>query len=171
MIEPVRQQIQNVKDAFLSVRNLRNYEIRSHSAKYICILISASLEVCLEAIFLRFAQKHSGSESVYRYVESHLLRHSNPNRGNIVNLHNRFDKQWGKKIENFIQDQKSDAIASVVNNRNNIAHGRDCSVNIHQLRKWFTQIEKVIAFSHDLVLETAEEAHAPGRGDEGGANG
>ena len=169
MIEPVHQQIQNVEAALSSADDLPDdIDIRSHWAKYVCILVSASLEACLEAIFLDFAHRHSKSEYLYSYAEWHLLRHGNPNRENIIRLHNRFSEQWGDEVKKFIQGQKIDAIKSISDNRNSIAHGGEQidPITIYDLRKWFEQIKEIIAFSHKLVLETGEEARAP-RGGEG----
>ena len=166
--ERIQERIRDVKDVFSAARNLADDEMLLHWTKYACILISANLEMCLIDIFSSFTNVHSSSESVHYYVEWSLSRQGNPNRANIINLHKRFNTQWGKKIDEFIkeEEQRSAAITGIAINRNNIAHGRDCSINIHQLREWFAQIEEVIAFSHKLVLETGEEARAP-RGGEG----
>lgn len=44
-------------------------------------------------------------------------------------------------------------IKSIAINRNNISHGRTCTVTIGDLRKWFDHAKQVILFCHDMVLD------------------
>ena len=151
--ERIHGRIRDVEDALSITRTLADDEMLPHWTKYTCILISANLEACLIDIFSSFTDAHSSSASVQRYIEWNLSRQGNPNPDNIINLHKRFNRQWGEKIDDFIKEQRRAAVTSVSVNRNHIAHGRDCSMDIHDLEGWFEQIKEIIEFSHNLVLK------------------
>lgn len=61
-----------------------------------------------------------------------------------------------KRPEEFIIDEKADAIRSVVSNRNAVSHGGTCNATIGDLSTWFEEVKQVITFCHDLVLGEVE---------------
>lgn len=162
MLGPVERRIQEVESVFLMAdRYPPDSAELEHWTRYLCVLSSAALQASLHLI-LNEHVRSSGDITVQRFVGIQLDRTRNPSPSEIVNLHTQFDEQWGQEIRRFIRGERRDAIESIVINRNNISHGRTCTITVGDLRKWFDHAKQVILFCHDLVLykPTPEETES-----------
>jgi len=60
----------------------------------------------------------------------------NLNAPKVEELLKSFDPAWEDEIKNFWSGQIRDAVASIVNNRNQIAHGQQVGVSLVQAAQW-----------------------------------
>lgn len=152
MLESVEYRIREVESVFtMADECLPDSAQLEHWARYLCVLSSATLQYSLHSI-LNEHVRSSSNITVQRFVRIQLDRTRNPLPSEIVGWHKQFGEQWGQDIRRFIKGEKADAIRSIVSNRNNISHGRTCTVTIRDLRDWFDHAKDVISYCHDLVL-------------------
>ena len=91
-------------------------------------------------------RRHSSAsslETVRRYVESTLAS------GNLIielflQIEGYFDVGWTKSLEQLITAEIKDAIESVRNDRNRIAHGDDVGVTFVRISSHYAQIKSLV---------------------------
>lgn len=109
--------------------------VRAHTAQFICVLVSGTLERACARLLTDHASRTS-SPRIARYAGSRLKQLQNLNAPKIEELLQSFDPLWAQEIEEFWTGQIRDAISSLVNNRNQIAHGQQVGVSLAQAVQW-----------------------------------
>jgi len=117
--------------------------LRAHLARYLCILMSGYLEVSVREIFGEYARNCS-NQNVNKFVSANLARLQNPNMEKILQLCKSFDDEWHTHISSLTQGEIKDAVDSIVNTRNQVAHGRDTSITLANLLRYLEQIDILI---------------------------
>ena len=119
---------------------------------YICILSAGLLESSIREIygeFVRNAAINPASSRVSKYAISRLERVSNPKADSFVQTARAFSEEWGQDLENYLNSddgQRKNAIDSIMNNRNQIAHGRRASVSLARVKDYLSKAAEVIDF-------------------------
>ena len=153
MLESIEDRLQDVESAFkLARKSPDESDERRHWVRYLCVLVSATLQSAIQSILKEHVRATGIPVSVRRFVWKQLDRTRNPSRDEIIRIHDQFDGEWGESIKKFIVDEKAAAITSVVSNRNTVSHGGTCNATIRDLSNWFSEVKQVIGFCHDLVL-------------------
>ena len=124
-------------------------ELQSDFARYLCILVSGYLEKAVAELVLEHSRRMS-APSVQRFVELQTRRLTNVNSQRLKDLLGSFDLDWQQDLSAFLVDERKDAIDSIVNLRNSIAHGQSVGVTYLQVVKYYEQIQKVIDHVADL---------------------
>jgi hypothetical protein len=109
------------------------------------VCISGYLEISIRELLGRYAEQ-CASKSVSTYVWSQLKFFQNPKMEPTIQLVMSFDSGWGKSLREFVEDERGDAVNSIVSNRNEIAHGNDVGVTIARLRTWYEKSNEVLDF-------------------------
>ena len=126
--------------------SLHDEEMRAHWAKYLCILTAGFVENSMRLTFSAFAETNA-SPTVHRYVESRLERIQNPKTEAIAQLLGSFDSAWRKSFEVFaVDNNRKDAIDSIMANRNQIAHGRYSGITIARVDQYLMRIVEVVEY-------------------------
>lgn len=122
-------------------------ELQSHWAKYLCVMVAGFLENALQIIYSDFASQTS-SRHISRYVSMGLKRVTNPKAGRFVETAGRFDANWRRRLEEFLEDdpRRRYAIDTIMDNRNKIAHGEDSMITVHQVRQHLPWSVEVVEF-------------------------
>jgi len=143
----VSRQLQSLKALIQkATASTQDIELRSHWAKYFCILAAGLLENCLKEIYSEYVSRVSGP-SVANYARSQLLRIQNPKANIILDTARSFDPAWERDLRLFMdQDGRKDAIDSIMANRHQIAHGKASGVTITQISDYLTRAEAVLEF-------------------------
>lgn len=68
----------------------------------------------------------------------------NPNMQRIGELLRSFDRDWGDQIEVSATDEMKQAVNSIVDNRNRIAHGENVGISFAPLRRYYQNAVDVI---------------------------
>lgn len=118
-------------------------EVRSHWAKYICVIVSGYLESSVREIFSEYS-KDKSAPAVSRYVSTQLGRFQSADAERIMALAAAFSLQWEKSLKEFVDEERKTAINSIVGNRHAIAHGDDSSITINNLVAWYKKANEVI---------------------------
>ncbi len=130
-------------------------ELLSDFAKYLCILVSgyleqASIEILIEVTRLQSAPR------VQRHIESRLHQLTNFKTQRLVDLFRSFDPDWGIQLDSFLIDEYKDAINSIVDNRNTIAHGGNVGITVSRVLNYYTIIKKVVKKLNEMCLTTTK---------------
>lgn len=121
-------------------------EIRSHWAKYLCVLSAGFIENALGEIYSDFV-KRAASEPVAHYSIQTLLRIQNPKTTKFIETAGAFKKDWADGLETFVtEDGRKDAIDSIMANRHLIAHGKDSGISITRIREWLDKSIDVLEY-------------------------
>jgi hypothetical protein len=125
-------------------------ELRSDFARYLCVLVSGFLEQAVVELILEHARKRAGP-SVQEYVESQMRRFINAKAQKLIELLGSFDLDWGKDMTAFFATEGTkEAVDSVVDLKNTIAHGRSVGVTIARVTAYYEQVQKVVLKIADL---------------------
>jgi hypothetical protein len=57
-----------------------------------------------------------------------------------------FDPLWAESVEQFMGDERKDAVDSIVNNRHQIAHGRSVGISYVTIKKYYEKAVEIVDF-------------------------
>lgn len=128
-------------------------ELKADFAKYLCVLVSGYLEKAVVELVQEHARQ-CGAPSLQRFVEQKTRRFTNANAQKLQDLLGSFDPDWRKNAEGFLVDELKDAVDSIVDLRNTIAHGNSVSVTYHRVSDYYQCVQQVIDKIADLCVPT-----------------
>lgn len=111
-------------------------ELIAHWTRYLCVLASGLIEVSIREAFSEYA-KTKAETRVGSYVERQLDRFQNPKMSKILDLAGAFDPVWARELRDKTAGEMNDAVDSIVNNRNRIAHGDNVGLSLYQLQAYY----------------------------------
>jgi hypothetical protein len=120
-------------------------ELQAHWARYLCILASGFVEESVRILLSDYVQKRADT-TISRYVNAQLDGFQNPKAGKILDLLRAFDIAWAESVEQFLGDERKDAIDSIVNNRHQIAHGRNVGISYVTIKNYYEKAVEVVEF-------------------------
>ena len=122
-------------------------ELQGHWGKYLCILVSGFLENAISAIYIDFVTNCSAPH-VAQFTTRTLEKIQNPKTSKFVEIASSFKKEWGNDLEAFLSQDESrkNAIDSIMQNRHQIAHGKNTSISVQRVRDYFSKCIDVIEF-------------------------
>ena len=118
-------------------------ELRSDLAKYLCVLVSGYIEKAVEEFILEHARR-TGAPTLQRFVSSKTKYFPNPKAKAIQELLGSFDPKWRQELQNFLADGSNEAVDSIVNLRNQIAHGISVGLSYHNICSYYQQAQSVV---------------------------
>ena len=147
--QAVKQHKQRLDHVFLQASAFSSTpELKSHWARYLCVLVSGFVETSIQTIFSEYAKRRSSPE-VASYVESRLKRFQNPSMQRIIDLIGEFNPVWRESFEKATEGESKDAINSIVANRNNIAHGESVGITYSRIQQYYENAIKVVDLIDD----------------------
>lgn len=120
-------------------------EMLGHWGRYLCILAAGFLENTIRILYGSHAERRA-SLSIATYVVAQLERIQNPKAGKFIEVAHAFDKKWADDLEAFLNaddGRRKNAIDSIMNNRNLIAHGRSSNISVVQVREYFASASEI----------------------------
>lgn len=117
--------------------------LQSHWARYLCISVSGFLETSVRIIYREYA-KSTAPPLVANFVEEKLKNFQNPNMDKILQLTGGFSKEWANELRLKTEGELKDAVESISNNRNQIAHGGSVGISYSQIKSYYDRAIKVI---------------------------
>lgn len=102
-------------------------DLRSHWARYVCVVISGLLEMAIEEMCSDYALAR-GHQTLAHFVAKSAAWNNQANVDVICKTFGRFRNGWHEKAFQVLDEQERAAINSVVNLRHGIAHGRNNNV-------------------------------------------
>lgn len=121
---------------FNQVSSLPDLELQAHWSRYLCVLVSGFLETSIRAIYADYASKKS-APFVANFVQDKLEYFQNPSMAKILDLVQSFNPQWADDLRIRTDGEIRDAINSIVNVRNGIAHGENVGISYAIIRDYY----------------------------------
>jgi len=119
-------------------------EIQSHWARYLCVLVGGFIDFAVQEIHIEYSRAHGAAPTVLQYVESRLRRTYNFNTEDILQLAGAFDPLIALELREELQGEPKDAIDSINNNRNLIAHGADVGITYVRIKRYYEEGQSVL---------------------------
>ena len=120
--------------------------MRSHWAKYLCVLVAGFLENAIQELYAHFVRS-AASEPVQNYAISRLSAIRNPKMSRFIEVAGAFKRSWAKELEEFAESSgRKDAIDSIMRNRHQIAHGQYSGVTMVRLKDYLDKALEVVEF-------------------------
>jgi len=111
-------------------------ELRSSLSRYACVLTSGYLEEGVRLVLRTWCGDKS-HKTIDAYVNRQLEWFYNAKIGKILDLLSHFSHDWRDEFDGAVSDEERDAINSVVNNKNLIAHGKDVGISNEPMKRYF----------------------------------
>jgi len=124
-------------------------EAQAHWGRYLCVLISGFLEVAIAEICYQYVKNRAGinvTSFVTRTVQKTVY---NPKLEAIKQLANRFNDDWGNNVDELLSDKQKAAIGNIIQNRHNIAHGRDSDLSFAKTCEYFNDVREAVRLLED----------------------
>lgn len=123
--------------------------VSPYLTKYAVIRACGAIEVSFKNIVVDFCSKRS-KKQVKRFIYMRVAKGSaNPSQDNILNILNQFDEDWKKAYKTNLnadpdKQQLIDSLQSLVDARNDFAHGGNPTLSIADVLAHFDNAKKVI---------------------------
>ncbi|MET9020699.1 HEPN domain-containing protein [Actinopolymorpha sp. NPDC004070] len=120
-------------------------ELQAHLARHICVLCSGFLEVAVVSVLSQYVSNKSAPQ-VATYVKASLSQFQNPKMSKILELVGKFDSDWRRDLTVLFEGELKDSVDSIVANRHAIAHGRQTTVTLQNLKSYYRNASTVIDY-------------------------
>lgn len=138
-----RQRIENeIRSVFNQAASV-DEELQASLARYVCVLANGYLEASCRETLVAYSNVRADA-TVRRYVQRRLNLFSVPNVDKILQLVGDFDPDLRKRLEDELDDRLKDGINSIHAHRNNIAHGRQTTISVGQIRQYYNVAQEVV---------------------------
>lgn len=113
---------------------------------------SGSIEVVFKQIIYDYLTKDV-EEKTATYIEKMILDSScNPNTGNMSNMLQNISSEWKKKFDEEVKNSgKKDKINSLVQLRNDFAHGDNITVSIDTVITYYEAARDILHILDSVV--------------------
>lgn len=149
--EETETELQEIKKWIDSGRNKFDSKTR-YLISYAVIKASGTVEVVFKNIIYDFLSENVKEETAF-YIEKMILDSScNPNVGNISNILQNISADFKKNFDDKVkQSGKKDKINSLVQLRNDFAHGESITVSIETVITYFEAAKDIILILNEVV--------------------
>ena len=119
---------------------------------YSVIKASGSIEVVFKQIIYDYLTREAG-EKTATYIEKMILDSScNPNTGNMSNLLQNISSEWKEQFDALVKKKKKKSkINSLVQLRNDFAHGDNITVSIDTVISYFDAAKDILNILDTVV--------------------
>jgi hypothetical protein len=118
-------------------------ELRSHWARYLCVLASGYLEVATREILVEVARAQ-GAPVLVRFVAERLADFQNPKMEKILGLVGDFSLEWESELRARSEGEIKDAVDSIVDNRHKIAHGENVGISYAVIERYWVDAKRAM---------------------------
>lgn len=150
-VQQILDECKNDLDAVKSIIDSLGYSssIVPYLNKYAIIKACGVVEVAFKAIIADYCSKRVKKQVKYYIDRKVRTASSNPSFDNICKFLGDFDEQWKKDFKNKIKDHPDSArlktsMESLVNARNEFAHGGNPSTTITDVISYFSDFHAAI---------------------------
>lgn len=115
-------------------------------ARFFSVLCAGLLENGITEIYGEYVSRVAAPEAA-NYAVSRLARLQNPNTEKFLETAYAFSKKWGDELKVFVEDDgRKEAINSILNVRNQIAHGQDAGITYVRITEYLIKAVEVLEF-------------------------
>ena len=140
-----RQRLENRVNRLIErARVAEDDELRGELARYICILMASLIDKRCGECAVRFVARRS-EPLVANFVAGRLHRIPKTTCRAIRDLFKELDADRAEAWYNDLPDEERDAVDSIRNNRNQLAHGGYVGLSLGQLTSYKDRADKALA--------------------------
>lgn len=122
-------------------------EMRSHIAKYVCILCSGFLENAVHHIYTDYVKKETVSPAIISFATITLNKIQNPNSEKVRDIAKSFKPEWEPPLSTFLQaEERSTALNYIIKDRHKIAHGKDSDITLTRIKEYHKKTVEVVKY-------------------------
>lgn len=131
--------------------------VTPYLTKYAVIRACGAIEVSFKSLIADFCNRRS-KKQVKRFIEMRIKKGpANPSQQNIMNILHQFDEDWKKTFKlNLKADpqrqQLLDSLQSLVDARNEFAHGGSPTLTIADVLQHFDHARKIVEHVDAVVV-------------------
>jgi hypothetical protein len=119
-------------------------ELQSQIARFLCVLSSGLIEQAVIHTLATYSQKRSHPD-VARYVSANVAKLRNAKFDDVLVMLGYFNPDWREHFESSTAPEVKDAIDSIVNNRNQIAHGAQTGISLVTFMEYYKRVKLFIS--------------------------
>lgn len=143
-IVSIQQRIDNLEVKAKTEPVSSDRELQAQIARFLCVLSSGLIEQAL-IITLDNHAKSLSQRRIAQFVSYKLSRIQNAKFEDILVTLGRFDPEWRDYFEENTSREIKDSIDSIVNNRNQIAHGGQAGISLTTFSGYYKSLKAFIA--------------------------
>jgi len=125
-------------------------EIQSDYARYLCVLVSGFVETAVAELAIEHCRNRAQT-SVSNYASNQLGRIQNLKAQKMLQVVASFEKKWSVDLSTFMDGARKDALDSVVDLRNKIAHGESVTLSLGTGTQYFEKIDEIVVHIEKLL--------------------
>lgn len=129
-----------------SIKKIDDDELlKSHLAKYFCVLVSGYIENYIKELVNLYHQKTCKKETA-KFVSSKVRNLTNLDDGKILDFLKLFSDEWAEQYLSNRTDEMEVAFNSIYAQRNKIAHGDATNSNItyNAIASYYTTVKEAL---------------------------
>ncbi len=140
-----------ISKARLAASGISDPEVAAYFARYLAVFTCGVYEDCIEHLFVERAGQ-ANDEKIITFMTSTMhLSFRNPNYETIKSHLCRFDTQNGEKLNNLLKPEQIEAINSIKNNKDQVAHGQPCSATILDIESYHGRIKEMFEIIEQIL--------------------
>ncbi len=136
MADKTRHLKARIDRLFVLADKCESYEVKAELACFAAVLCSGLIESSCRQLLLSYTHKRAARQ-VLAYVESNLHFFQNPKYSKIEELLRTFDPKIAEAFVSETTEAEVAAIDSVVNNKNNLAHGENPGLGLEVMKDYY----------------------------------
>lgn len=128
-------------------------ELQSHVAKYLTVIICGIYENIIRNYLIEYVDRNTASEELSNFILHHLkysLR--TPKYKNITDFLVQWNQDWVDKLNRDIEDIHKEALFSIVENKNTIAHGDSLTLTFTDIKDYYENSRVIIEKLDEIIL-------------------
>ena len=137
---------------FQQVSGITDEEMKSHWARYLCVLVAGFIENSLRIMLVKYAAAKA-HPNVANYVNNRIKNITNLNNEKMKQLLGSFNSDWEKIIEENILDDQKEAIDSILANRHQIAHGQSVGITYARVNQYYAKVVRTVEIIYEQCLK------------------
>ena len=131
---------------------LDNTEAVGHWGRYACIASTGYIEIALRLIIQEHVKLKATTE-ISTYITKSTESIQNPKCEKLIKVIRGFSDTWGSKLEDYFtkNPEAKNAIDSLMTNRHLIAHGRQYTISLGTVSKYFEKADDAMNYINELI--------------------
>lgn len=154
MLQEIRSNRDKITSFIALGESLMNFEdLRAQGicAKYIAIIAAGHIEIVTQRNLYEYARRRS-EERIANFVLSTIQWENSLNCEKIKKILDKFDSGLKKKIFSLLDNETVEAIDSLKNLRDILAHGGDNGVSLGTVKRYFSAVDRYAQAMHQVLL-------------------
>jgi len=150
--EYIKDKFNLIDDTIDKIKTVQDKKLLSMLSNYLVVFISGIYEDCVEQLFIERACKND-DEQIQNLVKNLIDKHfRNPMYREVKKWVKYFDSKYVTTFQSKIDDKNIQAIDSIVENKNRVAHGENSNATFKDVNIWYNNSLKIFEVLEEILL-------------------